>query len=76
VKEKVTTFDLVGGASIWWEYLKKVNNISKNKMTWKQSERFFRKVKELHGHKLGKLTMDKYVRILLELLSYVPYIKD
>jgi hypothetical protein len=34
------------------------------------------KVKEFHDHKLGKLTMDEYVRRFLELLRYVPYIKD
>jgi hypothetical protein len=73
--------------SICWEDLKKVKRISENKLTWKQFEKYFRKeymsgkyydvkVKEFHDHKLGKLTMDEYLRIFLELLRYVPYIKD
>jgi hypothetical protein len=56
-------------------------------MTWKQFEKYFRKaylsekyydgkIKEFHEHKLGKLTMDAYAKRFLELLRYVPYLKD
>jgi hypothetical protein len=34
------------------------------------------KIKEFHGHKLEQLTMDEYVKRFMELLRYVPYIKD
>ena len=41
------------------------------------SERFFnRKVKEFHELKMGSLTMDSFINIFLDLLHYVPYIKD
>jgi len=61
--------------------------INERKLTWKQCEKYFRKaylsrkyyyskVKEFHEHKLGQLTMDGYVKGFLELLRYVPYVKD
>jgi len=34
------------------------------------------KIKKFLEHKLGKLTMDEYVKRFIELLRYVPYIKD
>jgi hypothetical protein len=34
------------------------------------------KIKEFHEIKLGQSTMDDYARKFLELLRYVPYIKD
>jgi hypothetical protein len=34
------------------------------------------KTKELHELRLGKLTIDEYANKFLELLRYVPYIKD
>ena len=41
------------------------------------SERFFnRKVKEFHEIRMGSMTMDAFINIFLDLLHYVPYIKD
>ena len=41
------------------------------------SERFFdRKVKEFHELRMGSMTMDAFINIFLDLLHYVPYIKD
>ena len=41
------------------------------------SERFFnRKVKEFHELRMGSMTMDAFINICLDLLHYVPYIKD
>jgi hypothetical protein len=34
------------------------------------------KIKELYEHKLGQLTMDAYAKRFMELLRYVPYLKD
>ena len=40
-------------------------------------ERFFnRKVKEFHELRMGSMTMDTFINIFLDLLHYVPYIKD
>jgi hypothetical protein len=87
MKARVAIFNLNGKASIWWEDLKNVTGIHERKLTWKQFEECFRKkylseryydgkIKEFHELKLGQLTMENYVNIFLELLRYVPYIKD
>ena len=41
------------------------------------SERFFdRKVKEFHELCMGSMTIDAFINRFLDLLHYVPYIKD
>ena len=41
------------------------------------SEIFFdRKVKEFHELRMGSMTMDAFINIFLDLLHYVPFIKD
>ena len=41
------------------------------------SERFFdKKVKEFHELHMGSMTMDAFINRFLDLLHYVPYIKD
>jgi hypothetical protein len=86
-KVKISIFNLNGGASIWWEDLKEVKGLKESKLIWKHFENYFRKVylpekyydgkiKEFHEHKLGQLTMDSYAKRFLELLRYVPYLKD
>ena len=41
------------------------------------SEIFFNlKVKEFHELRMGSMNMDSFINILLDLLQYVPYIKD
>jgi hypothetical protein len=86
-KENIAIFNLNGGDSIWWKDLKDVKGLKESKLTWKQFEKYFRKaylskkyydgkIKELHEHKLGNITMDDYSKRFLELLRYVPYLKD
>jgi hypothetical protein len=50
-KERISIFNLNGGDSIWWEYLKEIRGLK---------ERETEKIKEFHEHKLGQLTMDAY----------------
>ena len=41
------------------------------------SERLFdRKVKEFHELRMGSMTMDSFINKFLDMLHYVPYIKD
>ena len=41
------------------------------------SERFFdRKVKEFHEIHMGFMNMDAFINTFLDLLHYVPYIKE
>jgi hypothetical protein len=86
LKARVATFNLNGTVSIWWEDLKNVKGIHKEDLSWERFEKYFRKkylskkyfdekTKEFYELKLGKLTIEEYVRFL-ELLRYIPYIKE
>ena len=87
MKARVATFNLNGKASIWWEDLKNVKGIHEEDLSWERFEKYFRKkylsekyfdekTKEFYELKLGQLTIDDYINKFLELMSYVPYIKD
>jgi hypothetical protein len=64
-----------------------VKGFHEKDFSWKQFEKYSKKqylsekymdgnTKEFYELKLGKLTIDEYVNKFLELLRYVPYIKD
>ena len=64
-----------------------MKGIHEKDLSWKQFEKFFKKkylletyfdgkTKELYELKLGQLTIDEYINKFLELMRYVPYIKD
>jgi len=78
---------LNGKASISWEDLRNMKGIHETELSWKQFEKYFNKkylseryyderTKEFYELKLGQLTIDEYINKFLELLRYVPYIKD
>jgi len=87
LKAQITIFNLNGKASIWWEDLRNVKGVHEKELSWKQFEKYFRKqylsekymdgkTKEFYKLRLGQITIDEYVNKFLELLRYVPYIKD
>jgi hypothetical protein len=64
-----------------------VKGIHEKELSWKQFENYFKKkyllekyfdgkTKEFYELKLGQLMIDEYINKLLELMRYVPYIKD
>ena len=64
-----------------------MKGIHEEDLSWKQFEKHFKKkymlekyldgnTKELYELKLGQLNIEEYVNKFLELLRYVPYIKD
>jgi hypothetical protein len=64
-----------------------VQHICEKDITWKEFKRYFenkymtkryydKKMKEFFELKLGSMTIDEYERSFLELLKYVPFIKD
>jgi hypothetical protein len=76
-----------GKASIWWEDLSNVKVIHEKDFSWKQFEKYFKKkymsekyfhgkTKQLYEIKLGQLTIDEFINKFLEMIRYVPYIKD
>jgi hypothetical protein len=86
LKARVTTFNLNGKDSIWWEDLMNVKGIHKEDLYWEQFDKYFRKkylsekyfdekTKEFYELKLGQRTIEEYASRFLKLLRYVPYIK-
>jgi hypothetical protein len=84
---RISIYQLKGKASIWWEKLVKVQHIREKNVTWREFKRHFekkyltknyydKKMKEFFELKLGSMSIDEYERRLLELLKYVPFIKD
>jgi hypothetical protein len=87
LKALITTFNLNGKAFIWWEDLNNVKGIHEEDLSWKRFEKHFKKkylsekyfdekTKAFYELKSGQLTMEEYVNRFLDLLRYVPYIKD
>ena len=87
MKARVSIFNLIGRASIWWDHFKQVKNINERNIVWKQFQKYFNnkylfdlyyddKIKEFNELKLGQQTMEEYANKFLELLRYVRYIKD
>ena len=73
--------------SLWWDQLVQVKHIIYKDVTWKEFKKHFEKkyltkryydknMKEFFELKLGSMTIDEYERRFLELLKYVPFIKD
>jgi hypothetical protein len=84
---RIAMYQLKGKASMWWDQLVQVQHIREKDITWKEFKRYFekkyltkryydRKMKEFFELKLGSMTIDEYERRFLELLKYVPFIKD
>ena len=80
-------YNLNGKETRWWRDLNhtkkhEVNEIRRSKFRRifqkkYMSERFFeRKAKEFHDLRMGSMTMDSFINIFLDLLHYMPYIKD
>jgi hypothetical protein len=72
---------------MWWDQLVKVQHIIEKDISWKEFKRYFKKkyltkryydrnMKDFFELMLGNMTIDEYKRRFLELLSYVPFIKD
>jgi hypothetical protein len=84
---RISIYHLKWKASIWWDQFVQVQHIDWKKVTWREFKRYFvkkyltkcyydRKMNEFFEFELGSMTIDKYERRFLELLKYVPFIKD
>ena len=74
-------------ASRWWRDLKHTKKDELREIRWSKfrkifqekytAERFFdKKVKEFHNSRMETMTMDAFINRFLDMLHYVPYIKD
>jgi hypothetical protein len=84
---RIAMYQLKGKSSMWWDQLVQVHHVREKDITWKEFKRYFerkyltkryydRKMKEFFKLKMGNMTIDEYERRFLELLKYVPFIKD
>jgi hypothetical protein len=87
VEGRISIYQLKGKTSIWWEHLVQVQHVREKNVTWREFKRHFekkyltkryydKKMKEFFELKLGSMSIDEYERRFLELLKYVPFIKD
>jgi hypothetical protein len=83
----IVMYQLKRKASMWWDQLVQVQHIEEKNVTWKEFKKYFekkyltkryydKKMKEFFELKLGNMIIDEYERRFLELLKYVPFIKD
>jgi hypothetical protein len=86
-EERIAMYQLKGKASMWWDQLVQVQHIKKKNVTWEEFKKYFenkyltkryydKKMKEFFKLKLGGMSIDEYEWNCLELLKYVPFIKD
>ena len=87
LKARVTTFNFKGKEDICWEYVKNVKGIWEEELILDEFERLFKKkymsemyyddrdkvFYELH---MGSMIANEYTSRFLELLRYVPYLRD
>ena len=87
MKAWLAIYNLNGKSARWWRDLKHTKKDELRKIRWDNfqkifqekymAERFFDwKVKEFLELCMGFMTMDAFINIFLDLLHYVPYIKD
>jgi len=86
MKAKIATFSLKGKADIWWEDVKNFKGIHEEDLTWHAFGRLFKKylseryyddrAKEFYELQMGSTANDEYTSRFLELLKYVPYLKE
>ena len=87
MKAQLAIYNLNAKAARWWRDLKHTKKDEVREIRWSvfrkifqekyMSKRFFDgKVKEFHEIRMGSTTMDAFINMFLDLLHYVPYIKD
>ena len=87
MKYQIPIYNLNGKAARWWIDLKHAKKNDLRQIRWSNFRKIFqekymskrfldRKLKEFHELRMGSMTMDAFINIFLDLLHYVPYIKD
>jgi hypothetical protein len=83
----ISTYHLHGKVVMWWDQLKKVENVNESRITWKQFKKYFqkeylsdhfydKKMQDFFEIGLGSMTMVEYKMKFLGLLKYVWFIND
>ena len=80
-------YNLKCKASIWWQDLKISHGLKEKNLEWAEFKRLLkkqylsksyyeRKTKEFYELRLGQMTMEDLINKFLDLLRFVPYIKE
>jgi hypothetical protein len=87
MKVKMAIYNLKGKANIWWQNLKLAKGLKEKQLELPDFKKYFkkkylseiyyeRKTKEFFESQLGQMTMDDLINIFMELLRFVPYIRE
>ena len=87
MKAHLAIYNLNGKVARWWRDLKHTKKDELRERQWDTFQKNFqekymsemfldRKVKEFHELRMGSMTMDAFINRFLDLLHYVPYIKE
>ena len=80
-------YNLKGKASIWFHDLNISHGLKEKNLEWSKFKKLFKKqylsesyyernTKQFYELKLGQKTMEDFINKFLDLLRYVPYIKE
>jgi hypothetical protein len=83
----MTIYNMKGKASIFWKDLKLAKGLKEKRMKWSQFNKYFkkqylseiyyaRKTKKFYELWLRQMSMDDLINNFLDLLRFVPYIKE
>ena len=87
LKTRMTIYNLIGKADIWWQDIKWVKGIKKKNINWSTFKNYFKNnlfskqyyeewAKEFYDLRLRTMSIKKLKSKFLSLLHYVPYIVD
>jgi hypothetical protein len=87
MKVRMAIYNLKGKANIWWQDLKLAKGLKEKQMEWSDFKKYFkkqclsksyyeRKMKEFYELQLGQMAMGDLINKFLELLRFVPYIRE
>ena len=88
MKARLAIYNINGKAVRWWRDLKHRKKYEVREIRWSKFRKIFQekyiiseiffdiKVKEFHELCMRSMNMDAFISIFLDMLCYVPYIKD
>ena len=87
MKVHMVVYNLKGKHDFWWQYLKISHGLIERNLEWLEFKKLFkkkyisgsyyeRKTKEFYKLKLVQMTMEDLINKCLDLLRFLPYIKE
>jgi hypothetical protein len=87
MKVRMAIYNMKGKASIWLQDLNLAKGLKEKQLEWSDFKKYFKKqylfvtyyeikTKEFYELRLGQMTMEDIINKFLELLRFVPYIRE